>query len=101
MDKVLHFCAKLKATRCLCSGKFKRLNFVRSQPKLQGYDYLVFYKGLLVNKFYNFIEPVSSASPKLTSGDKLISVEASQRKSITLLCPAQGFPVPSYRSEIS
>lgn len=40
---------------------------------------------------------MSSAAPKLTSGGKLISVEAFGDKSITMLCPAQGYPVPSYR----
>lgn len=53
-------------------------------------------KPVCVNK-YPVLEPVSGAAPKLTSGDKLISVESYSGASTTLLCPAQGYPVPSYR----
>lgn len=39
---------------------------------------------------------MSSASPKL-SGSNLISVKSRSGDSFTVMCPAQGFPVPSYR----
>lgn len=45
-----------------------------------------------------FLEPISSTIPKRTSGDRGRFVDSSVNKTITMMCPAQGFPVPSYRS---
>lgn len=44
-----------------------------------------------------FLEPVGSVSPKLTSGDKSRTVESKLDKNLTMLCPAQAYPVPFYR----
>lgn len=47
--------------------------------------------------YFPSVEPVSGAPPKLTSGDKVRTSQSSHNASATLMCPAQGFPVPSYR----
>lgn len=47
---------------------------------------------------FHFIEPVGSSVPKFSSVAKTQGLETKSNQSFTLLCPAQGFPVPSYRS---
>jgi hypothetical protein len=43
-------------------------------------------------------EPVGSVAPRLTAGiSKIQTLEGIIDGSSTLLCPAQSFPVPSYR----
>lgn len=44
-----------------------------------------------------YSEPVGSVGPKLTSGDKSRSIDIYLNGSVTLLCPAQSFPVPNFR----
>lgn len=44
-----------------------------------------------------FIEPVGSVVPKLTAGDKIRTVDKRVTLALTMLCPMQAFPVPSYR----
>jgi len=44
-----------------------------------------------------FQEPVGSVGPKLTSGDDSRTVKVKIEASVTLLCPAQAYPVPVYR----
>lgn len=45
----------------------------------------------------DFIEPVGSVSPKLTTGDKTRNIDIRRKQNITLLCPAQAYPVPVFR----
>lgn len=47
--------------------------------------------------FHCKIEPVASVRPKFSSIDDSHSFSARSRSSLTLQCPAQGFPVPSFR----
>lgn len=35
--------------------------------------------------------------PKLTAGDKIRTVDKRVSSTLTMLCPMQGYPVPSYR----
>jgi len=44
-----------------------------------------------------FVEPVGSVRPKFPTMDNSRGFISNQRDSLTLLCPAQGFPVPSHR----
>lgn len=53
---------------------------------------------LLVNCSIHFLEPIGSVSPKVNTGDDLKSVKAETNKSLNLLCPAQAFPTPVFRS---
>lgn len=48
------------------------------------------------------LEPVSSSAPKRTSSDKIkaYDIVLQGNKTVTLMCPAQGFPVPSYRLDL-
>lgn len=43
-----------------------------------------------------FLEPVGSTKPKFPISDIVLS-SSEQNKELNLLCPAQGFPVPSFR----
>ncbi|KAI5744433.1 hypothetical protein M8J76_002195 [Diaphorina citri] len=43
------------------------------------------------------LEPVGSTKPKV-SGDKIQGLEGTSGSDVTLLCPAQAFPVPFYRT---
>lgn len=43
------------------------------------------------------VEPVGRVSPKFTTGDKSRAFDANGGDSVTLLCPAQAFPAPSFR----
>lgn len=47
---------------------------------------------------FHFIEPVGSSVPKFASVAKTQGLETKSNQSFTLLCPAQGYPVPTYRS---
>jgi hypothetical protein len=47
---------------------------------------------------FHFVEPVGSSVPKFSSVAKTQGLEAKSNQSFTLLCPAQGYPVPAYRS---
>ncbi|XP_063932359.1 cell adhesion molecule Dscam1 isoform X6 [Zophobas morio] len=65
----------------------------RTKHRLTGETRLSATKGRLV-----ITEPVGSVAPRLTAGtSKIQTVETSISDSSTLLCPAQSFPVPSYR----
>jgi hypothetical protein len=44
-----------------------------------------------------FVEPVGSVKPKFPTMDKSHAFESLQGNSVTLLCPAQAYPVPSIR----
>lgn len=49
-----------------------------------------------INLHYIFLEPMGSAAPKVAM--KMIDItEASSNGTVTLLCPAQAFPVPMFR----
>lgn len=63
-------------------------------------------KGLLLIKYkvlryFRYAEPVGSVRPKFPSMDNINGLSTSSSDNIPLLCPAQGFPVPSYRYDIS
>ena len=45
-----------------------------------------------------FSEPISGSAPKFTINSKLSLVERKLAEPLTLVCPAQGSPVPGYRS---
>lgn len=49
-----------------------------------------------VEHFYN-VEPVGSVSPKINEVDELSIVRTRKHSDVRLLCPAQSYPVPSYR----
>ena len=44
-----------------------------------------------------FVEPVGSVKPKFPTMDKSHAFESLHGNSVTLLCPAQAYPVPSIR----
>ncbi|KAI4496439.1 hypothetical protein M0804_000249 [Polistes exclamans] len=46
---------------------------------------------------FQLIEPVTTRKPKFSSESKITSYERLIDHDTTLLCPAQGFPVPTYR----
>ncbi|XP_043064027.1 Down syndrome cell adhesion molecule-like protein Dscam2 isoform X31 [Drosophila ficusphila] len=64
----------------------------RTKHRLTGETRLSATKGRLV-----ITEPVGSVGPKLTSGDDSRTVKVKLEASVTLLCPAQAYPVPVYR----
>nr|XP_044249300.1 Down syndrome cell adhesion molecule-like protein Dscam2 isoform X9 [Drosophila takahashii] len=64
----------------------------RTKHRLTGETRLSATKGRLV-----ITEPVGSVGPKLTSGDDSRTVKVKREVSVTLLCPAQAYPVPVYR----
>ncbi|XP_020284790.1 Down syndrome cell adhesion molecule-like protein Dscam2 isoform X19 [Pseudomyrmex gracilis] len=64
----------------------------RTKHRLTGETRLSATKGRLV-----ITEPVASARPKLSSVVNLIGLVTKSNKSLPLFCPAQGFPLPSYR----
>lgn len=43
------------------------------------------------------LEPVGSVGPRVNKNDNLNSDTIHQGKEVTLLCPAQAYPVPFYR----
>ncbi|XP_046813663.1 Down syndrome cell adhesion molecule-like protein Dscam2 isoform X11 [Vespa crabro] len=64
----------------------------RTKHRLTGETRLSATKGRLV-----ITEPASSTRPQLSGSSDLLRFSASSLKSVTLLCPAQGYPVPLYR----
>ena len=54
---------------------------------------------LLLNGFLYFIcvEPIGSAKPKFSEDISLKGLIRMESKAVTLVCPAQSFPLPSYR----
>lgn len=52
---------------------------------------------LLFNTNLNYVEPVGGSAPKFPSVETGKSFVAKQKSSFTMLCPAQGFPVPFFR----
>ncbi|XP_055593963.1 cell adhesion molecule Dscam2 isoform X13 [Uranotaenia lowii] len=64
----------------------------RTKHRLTGETRLSATKGRLV-----ITEPLASIAPRLTSGDKSRNLEVRSHENITLLCPAQSFPVPVFR----
>ncbi|XP_048260948.1 Down syndrome cell adhesion molecule-like protein Dscam2 isoform X16 [Bombus terrestris] len=64
----------------------------RTKHRLTGETRLSATKGRLV-----ITEPVASARPKLSSTINLIGLTTRTNGSLPLFCPAQGFPLPSYR----
>ena len=54
---------------------------------------------LSLNGFLYFIcvEPIGSAKPKFSEDISLKGLIRMESKAVTLVCPAQSFPLPSYR----
>jgi hypothetical protein len=46
---------------------------------------------------FHFIEPVGSSIPKFPTMDNVRGFQVMRDQTFTLLCPAQGFPLPTYR----
>ena len=49
-------------------------------------------------KINMFTEPVGGSPPKFSDNSKISSVDSHNGRYSTLLCPAQGSPVPAFRS---
>ncbi|XP_067215062.1 cell adhesion molecule Dscam1 isoform X12 [Linepithema humile] len=64
----------------------------RTKHRLTGETRLSATKGRLV-----ITEPASSTRPQLSGSSDLQRFSVSSQRNVTLLCPAQGFPVPFYR----
>ena len=50
---------------------------------------------------FPFSEPIGGSAPKFTIDSKLSLVERKFSQPLTLVCPAQGSPVPGYRSSLN
>ncbi|XP_070066215.1 cell adhesion molecule Dscam1 isoform X11 [Drosophila virilis] len=64
----------------------------RTKHRLTGETRLSATKGRLV-----ITEPIGSVSPKISNADDLKHVKIKNLHSLSLLCPAQGYPQPAYR----
>lgn len=54
---------------------------------------------VLFNPSFSYTtEPVGAKAPTLVSDVKFFGIDRRFGSSITLLCPAQGFPAPNFRS---
>lgn len=42
-------------------------------------------------------EPVGSVGPRLTTGDKIRTADGNLNDTMSMMCPAQAFPVPFFR----
>lgn len=47
--------------------------------------------------FYWTLEPIGAVAPKVDLNDKVKISIAKNQKSVSLICPAQGFPMPAFR----
>ena len=56
-------------------------------------------KGLNLNlkNCFHLSEPIGGSSPKISVVAKVLGLDVESSRSISLSCPAQGFPVPSFR----
>nr|NP_001246180.1 down syndrome cell adhesion molecule 1, isoform BV [Drosophila melanogaster]AFH07935.1 down syndrome cell adhesion molecule 1, isoform BV [Drosophila melanogaster] len=64
----------------------------RTKHRLTGETRLSATKGRLV-----ITEPVGSVGPKISVGERLRDAGAPSKSTLTLFCPAQSYPVPSFR----
>ncbi|XP_055318405.1 cell adhesion molecule Dscam2 isoform X28 [Sitodiplosis mosellana] len=64
----------------------------RTKHRLTGEARLSATKGRLV-----ITEPIAFVVPKITTGDKSRTIDIPSNESITLLCPVQSLPLPSFR----
>lgn len=58
------------------------------------------YVWLLIKSYtwlHAFLEPVGSVSPKINSISKFDELSVHIGHTLSILCPAQSFPVPSFR----
>jgi len=51
----------------------------------------------MVKYAYPFTDPVGAKAPKFSTNDKSSSFVFNSGEGFGLLCPAQGFPVPTFR----
>ena len=47
----------------------------------------------------NYLEPIGGAKPQFNSKSEISSYKAEEGIQFALLCPAQAYPLPSYRLE--
>ena len=52
---------------------------------------------LCVISFLIFVEPIGSAKPKFPEDISFKGITRVQNNEVTLLCPAQGYPIPAFR----
>lgn len=52
---------------------------------------------IFFNKSYFLLEPVGTRAPKVIAESKFKYSEAEAGADVPILCPPQGFPVPSFR----
>ncbi|KAJ4435738.1 hypothetical protein ANN_18355 [Periplaneta americana] len=65
----------------------------------RGFKYVKLKKNFEINSYLvSPSEPVGSSAPKFPTIDKSRGFEAKVNQNSTLLCPAQGFPVPVFRA---
>ncbi|ROT84147.1 down syndrome cell adhesion molecule [Penaeus vannamei] len=55
-------------------------------------------KNVIINLTFSGSEPISSGSPKVAEGEKIETLTRGVGSSFALLCKAQGFPIPKFRS---
>lgn len=51
----------------------------------------------LGNGFINFLEPVGSVAPKINTADKGNIATVGLGQNISILCPAQSYPIAAFR----
>lgn len=108
---VWHFYAPLKLFLCPFLGKALLFDYLRFYvmkwsvkiPTLQVYFlFKLKYPYQTINEcIYNcifmYLEPVGSVAPRFPNGDTFRGFTTESRQNLTLLCPAQAFPVPFFR----
>ena len=47
--------------------------------------------------FSNIVEPIGSSKPKFPEDISSKTINREQSNEVTLLCPAQGYPLPAFR----
>ena len=54
-------------------------------------------QNLNLKNCFHLSEPIGGSSPKISVVAKVLGLDVESSRSISLSCPAQGFPVPSFR----
>lgn len=86
--KIFSF-AKRRHSRFLCYYGQKKVNLIQKHWKFNGKSFLLCHT--------LFTEPVGSVKPNVNIGDKTNLATVKLTESISLLCPAQAFPMPAFR----
>lgn len=61
------------------------------------YRYIIGCLLLIVTVLLNILEPIGTKSPTFSTDDKLSWYVRNVGQNLSILCPAQGFPVPVFR----